>query len=129
MRKISPIVSCLALAACATTSGDKPGDAVLPLDQMRAKLPHSSPECLAKKLKPADPFPASAIPSEAMAKRQSGFVAIRYDVADGVAQNLELVGSSPPGLYDAAAMQHAARYRDPGGTTVRGCVMIIDVKF
>ena len=64
-----------------------------------------------------------------MAKRQSGFVAIRYDVADGVAQNLELVGSSPPGLYDAAAMQHAARYRDPGRTTVRGCVMIIDVKF
>src|SRR5512141_1683686 len=105
MRKIPTIVSCLALAACATTSGDKPGDAVLPLDQMRAKLPHSSPECLAKKLKPADPFPASAIPSEAMAKRQSGFVAIRYDVADGVAQNLELVGSSPPGLYDAAAMQ------------------------
>jgi hypothetical protein len=129
MRKIPTIVSCLALAACATTSSDKPGDAVLPLDQMRAKLPHSSPECLAKKLKPADPFPASAIPPEAMAKRQSGFVAIRYDVADGVAQNLELVGSSPPGLYDAAAMQHAARYRDPGRTTVRGCVMIIDIKF
>jgi len=92
-------------------------------------MPHSSPECLAKQLKPAEPFPASAIPAEAMTKRLSGFVAIRYDVADGVAQNLEVVGSSPPGLYDAAAMQHAARYRDPGRTTVRGCVMIIDVKF
>ena len=129
MRRISTIVSCLGLAACATTSGDKPVDASTPLEQLRAKMPHSSPECLAKKLKPADPFPASAIPSEAMTKRQSGFAAIRYDLADGVAQNLELVGSSPPGLYDAAAMQHAARYRDPGKTTVRGCVMIIDVKF
>ena len=129
MRRISTFVSCLALAACATTSGDRPGDAVIPLDQMRAKMPHSSPECLAKKLKPADPFPASAIPPEAMAKRQSGFVAIRYDVADGVARNLELVGSSPPGLYDNAAMQHAALYRDPGTTTVRGCVMIIDIRF
>jgi hypothetical protein len=129
MRRISTIASCLTLAACATTSGGPPVNASLPLDQMRAKMPHSSPECLASKLRPADPFPASAIPPDAMAKRQSGFVAIRYDVADGVAQNLELVGSSPPGLYDAAAMQHAARYRDPGRTTVRGCVMIIDVKF
>lgn len=92
-------------------------------------LPVSSAECLASKIKPSEPFPASAIPESAMARRQSGWVAIRYDVVAGVAQNPAVVASSPSGLYDAAALQHAARYRDPGKATVRGCVMIIDVKF
>ena len=64
-----------------------------------------------------------------MAKRQSGWVAVGYDVIAGVAQNLVVVASSPAGLYDAAALRHAARYRDPGKASVRGCVMTIDVKF
>jgi hypothetical protein len=90
---------------------------------------YSSPECLAKKLKPAEQFPQSDIPAEAMAKRVSGFVAIRYDVVDGAAQNLIVVASNPAGLYDAAALSWAARYREPTKTSVRGCVLTVDVKF
>jgi hypothetical protein len=64
-----------------------------------------------------------------MNKRQSGWVAIRYDVIDGAAQNLVVVSSSPSGLYDSAALKHAAKYVEPTKTTVRGCVTMIEVKF
>lgn len=117
------------IAACATPPPAPATSPYVPLDQARANLPHSSPECLAKKLKPGDPFPAASIPAEAMAKRQSGWVAVRYDVAAGVPGNLVVVASSPAGLYDAAALAHAGRYRDPAKNTVAGCVMTIDVKF
>lgn len=92
-------------------------------------LLHSSAQCLARRLAPGAPFPAGDIPPTAMAQRQSGSVAIRYDVVDGVARNLVVVASNPPGLYDAAALQHAARYRDPARSTVAGCVMTIDIRF
>jgi outer membrane biosynthesis protein TonB len=123
-----PLALCLALAACAAPSSP-PAPRYVPLAEAGALLPHSSPECLAKKLRPGEPFPASAIPAAALAARQSGWVAVRYDVVGGVAQNLVVAASSPAGLYDAAALQHAARYRDPGKTTVAGCVMTVDVKF
>ena len=92
-------------------------------------MPFSSPECLAANLRSGDPFPAGSIPEAAVAKRQGGWVAIRYDVMAGSAQNLAVVGSNPPGLYDAAALQHAAKYRDPGKTNIRGCVTTIEVTF
>ena len=114
------------LAACA---GTKVNEAAAPQPVERTNLPFSSPECLAAKLPPGESFPASAIPAAAQASRQSGVVAIRYDVVAGAAQNLQLVSSSPAGLYDAAAMQHAAKYRAPTNSTVRGCVTIIEVKF
>lgn len=118
------------LAACASAPpGDRPGASAAGSSPAGASLLHSSPECLAKNLRPGEPFPASAIPEAAAARRQSGSVAIRYDVVDGVAQNLVVVASTPPGLYDAAALEHAARYREPTRTTVRGCVMNIDVRF
>ena len=116
----------LSLAACA---GTKIGETSAPQPVERTNLPFSSPECLAAKLPTGEPFPASAIPAAAQSNRQSGLVAIRYDVLAGVAQNLQLVSSSPAGLYDAAAMQHAANYRAPISSTVRGCVMIVEVKF
>ena len=116
----------LCLAACA---GTKVGDASAPQGAERSNLPFSSAECLAAKLPPGEPFPASAIPAAAQANRQSGLVAVRYDVIAGVAQNLQVVSSSPVGLYDAAAMQHTAKYRAPTSVTVRGCVTIIDVTF
>ena len=116
----------LFLAACA---GPKINNTAAPQPVERSNLPFSSPECLAAKLPPGESFPASAIPAAALAGRQSGVVAIRYDVVAGVAQNLQLVSSSPAGLYDAAAMQHAAKYRAPPNSTVRGCVTIIEVKF
>jgi hypothetical protein len=122
------------LTACASTAPDN--------DQTGAQSPTvgaaahtgaqpvmSSPECMARKLKPGDPFPVSAIPEALLKKAQSGSVAMRYDVIAGVAQNIVVVASSPPGVYDAPALQHAARYRDPTGSTVRGCVMTIDIKF
>ncbi|MBI3366959.1 MAG: hypothetical protein HY021_00435 [Burkholderiales bacterium] len=124
MKTVLAVSICLALAACATQPdrGTAAPDAA-------GGMRYSSAECLAAKLAPVDPFPASAIPQAAMNNRQSGWVAIRYDVVAGVAQNLVVVGSHPAGLYDEAAMQHVARFRDPAMTFVRGCVTTIDVKF
>jgi outer membrane biosynthesis protein TonB len=116
----------LTLTGCA---GMNTGLTSAPQPVERANLPFSSPECLAAKLPAGEPFPASAIPAAAQSNRQSGVVAIRYDVVAGVAQNLQIVSSSPSGLYDAAAMNHAAKYRAPASATVRGCVTIIEVKF
>lgn len=123
----------LALAGCATGTGtgatSPASPAYVSLDEARPTLPQSSPECLAQKLQSGDPFPASAIPAAALSQRQSGWVAMRYDVIAGTAQNIAVVASRPAGVYDAAALQHAARYRDPTRSTVRGCVMTIEVKF
>ncbi len=116
----------LFLAACA---GTNTAQTASPQAVDRSNLPFSSPECLAAKLPPGEPFPASAIPAAAQANRQSGVVAIRYDVVGGIAQNLQVVSSSPAGLYDAAAMQHASKYRAPSSATVRGCVTIVEVTF
>jgi uncharacterized lipoprotein YmbA len=126
MKRSSTLCACLVLAACATPPA---ADRYFPLDEARAGLPYSSPECLAKKLKPVDAFPAASIPAAALSNRQSGWVAIRYDLAAGVPWRVEVVGSSPPGLYDGAALQHVGRYRDSTKTTVAGCVTLIDVKF
>ena len=129
MNTLNKLLVCmfgLFLAACAGTKVVEPGSAQ---QVERMNMPFSSPECLAAKLPPGEPFPASAIPAAALSIRQSGIVAIRYDVVAGVAQNLQVVSSSPAGLYDAAAMQHAAKYRAPASSTVRGCVTIIEVKF
>ncbi len=71
----------------------------------------------------------SAIPAAAQAYRQDGLVAIRYDVLAGVAQNLQVVSSSPAGLYDAMAMQHLLQYRASVSSPVRGCVVLIEVRF
>lgn len=122
----------LALAACATAPPDRTATVGAPAgaaDAPPASLLHSSPECVAKNLAAGEPFPASAIPEAARVRRQSGWVAVRYDVVGGVASNLTVVGSEPAGLYDAAALRHAAHYRDPGKATVSGCVMHIDVRF
>lgn len=116
----------LCLVACAGPMGGKAG-ALQAVE--KSTLPFSSPECLAAKLPPGEPFPASAIPPAAQSNRQSGVVAIRYDVITGVAHNLQVVSSSPAGLYDAAALQHAEKYRAPLSPTVRGCVTIVEVKF
>ncbi len=115
----------LALASCAI----QPVGSGLSIDQARATVPPSSPECLTSKIKPVDPFPASAIPPGLLAQAKSGLVALRYDVIGGVPKNVDVVRSSPEGLYDAAARQHLSGYRDPAGGTARGCVMTVDIKF
>lgn len=120
---------CLVLASCATGTGRPPAAPAGTTAAAGTLPPQSSAECLAQNLQPGEPFPASAIPEAALSRRQSGWVAIRYDVIAGEARNLEVVASTPAGLYDAAAMQHAAKYRDPKRSTVRGCVMTIEVKF
>ncbi len=125
MKRLSLLACVLLLAACA--SAPTGGDSSTPIS--KANIPFSSPECLAAKLRQGEPFPASAIPAAALANRQSGWVAIRYDVLAGRAQNLAVVGSNPPGLYDAAALQHASTYRDPNKADVRGCVTTIEVTF
>jgi hypothetical protein len=94
-----------------------------------ATQPQSSAECLAASLKPSEPFTASLIPDAVLRKAQSGSVAMQYDVVNGRAQNVTVIASNPPGLYDSYAVQHANRYREPSGKTVRGCIMTIDIKF
>lgn len=115
----------IALASCATQTAQMTNSPAA----SGAKPYASSPECLAANLKPSEPFPASAIPEAILKKTQNGFVAIRYDVVAGRAQNTVVVASNPPGLYDSYALQHASRYRDPSGKTIAGCVMTIDIKF
>lgn len=122
---LAALSASLLLAACATKSTQP----YVPLDEVRASLPQSSAECLAQKLKSGEPFPAAEVPEAALSQRLSGWVAMRYDVIAGQAQNIVVVESRPAGVYDAAALKHAARYRDPRGSTVRGCVMTIEVKF
>ena len=122
---------CLTLTACATRSpetgkGGEPGAGTAGAAVQR---PSSSPECLAAKLRPAEPFSANALPNDPLLKRQSGWVAVRYDVAAGKATNVAVAASQPAGLYDSYVLQHAQRYRDSGGNMVKGCVMTIDVKF
>ena len=116
---------CAILASCAGTSSQK----YVPIEQAQASLPQNSADCLAKKLKPADPLLASAIPEDVLRKAQSGWVVMQYDVVAGLPQNIVVAGSSPAGLYDAYALQHASRYRDPNGGSARGCVMTINIKF
>ena len=125
MKRLPLLASSLLLAACA--SSPTGSGSTTPVS--KTNVPFSSPECLAAKLRQGEPFPASAIPASALANRQSGWVAIRYDVIDGRAQNLAVVGSNPPGLYDAAALQHASTYRDSTKSAVRGCVTTIEVTF
>ncbi len=119
----------LALVACATRGPETPAAPATPAGSGAMAMPASSPECLAAKLKPSEPFLASAIPSDVLQKRQNGWVAVRYDVLAGKPENVHVAASNPVGLYDAYALQHALRYRDAGGATARGCVMTIDVKF
>jgi hypothetical protein len=120
---------CLLLVACAAPPSGPSTSRSAGSAGEAAAMPASSAECLAAKLAPAEPFTASAIPSEVLQKRQNGWVAVRYDVVAGKAENVAVAASKPEGLYDRYALQHTLRYRDAGGKTVRGCVMTIDVKF
>ncbi len=55
-------------------------------------------------------------PEAAKAQGIEGWVRLRYDIAsDGRVENLQVVESSPPGVFDAAAMAAVAqwRYRAP----------------
>jgi hypothetical protein len=92
-------------------------------------VPQISPECLAAKLKAVDPLPASAIPDEVLRKAQSGWVAVSYDVVNGKAQNVKVVASNPPGLYDSYVLRHTSNYAEPSGATVRGCISTQNIKF
>jgi hypothetical protein len=129
LQALWPLVGVLALAACASPGTDsataRPGGSgpagVAPVA--------SSAECLAAQLSPAEPFLATAIPMDVLQRRQNGSVALRYDVVNGRAANVVVAASQPSGLYDRYALEHAQRYRDTGGKTVKGCVMTIDIKF
>jgi hypothetical protein len=125
MRSIALLALCAALASCATGPDNSPK----PQMGTGEARPQSSAECLAANLKPSEPFTANLIPEAVLKKAQSGSVAMQYDVVNGKAQNVTVVTSNPPGLYDSYAVQHANRYREPSGKTVRGCIMTIDIKF
>lgn len=60
-------------------------------------------------------MPASAIPEDVLRKAQSGWVAVSYDVVAGKAQNIKVVASNPPGLYDAYVLHYASGYSEPTG--------------
>ena len=51
-------------------------------------------------------------PEEARAAGAEGWVKVRYDVAaNGLVENLAVVESNPPGLFDAAALAAVAQWR------------------
>ena len=118
MRSSIFAVAGLLLASCASQAPNT-----------SSAVPQSSPECLAAKLRAADPLPASAIPDEILRKAQSGWVAVSYDVIAGKSQNLKVVASNPPGLYDSYVLRHVSNYTEPSGATTRGCLVTTNIKF
>ncbi len=53
-----------------------------------------------------------AYPEAARAADAEGWVKVRYDVsAAGLVENLVVVASNPPGLFDAAALAAVAQWR------------------
>ena len=68
-------------------------------------------------------------PEAARAQGIEGWVRLRYDIAsDGRVENLRVLESSPPGVFDAAAMAAVAQWRyrapiiDGAPSTVSGVV-------
>lgn len=118
MRSSLPAVAGLLLASCASQVPTAP-----------SAVPQNSPECLSAKLKAVDPLPTNAIPDDVLRKAQSGWVTVSYDVIAGKAQNVKVVASSPPGLYDAHVLRHTNQYTEPSGSTVRGCIATTNIKF
>ncbi len=129
MKNILLLLFCLVLASCATAPAGPGGGASPGAAAGAAPLTQSSADCLARNIKPGPPLQAGSIPEAVLRQRQNGSVAIRYDLANGTPQNVKVVASTPPGLYDGPALEHAAKFRDPGRNTVAGCVMTVDVKF
>lgn len=123
--RLTLLVAAATLAACAGVP-TAPGANTGGIDPSLLK---ESPECAAAKLKPADPLPASALPEDVLRKAQTGFVAMRYDVVRGRAENVVVVASNPPGVYERYAVAHARNYRDPGGGSAPGCIMTIHIRF
>lgn len=121
---------CLAALAAALTSGCAgPGPGTGTTAGTPGAALQVSPECLAAKLRPAEPMPVALIPDEVLRKALSGYVAVRYDVVAGKARNAVVVASEPAGLYDAYVLRHAAAYTEPSGATVRGCIMTTNIRF
>lgn len=88
-----------------------------------------SPECEAAKLKALDPLPAGSLPDAVLRQARSGWVSVRYDVVAGKAQNIVVVSSEPPGLYDAYVVRHTSQYTEPTRATVRGCLATTNIRF
>ena len=124
MRALTLLPLVLALASCANHKSPSASGSAAHSDLLK-----NSPECLAADLRPMDPLPASAIPEDILRKAQSGWVAVNYDVVAGRAQNVRVVSSSPPGLYDAYVLRHAATYTEPSKASVRGCVTTTNINF
>lgn len=118
----------LALSGCATgPGGAMPGAAAATAGG--EDLTRNSAECEAARLQPPAPMPVADLPDSVLKSRQSGWSTVRYDVVNGRPQNLRVVSSSPPGLYDPYALQHARRYSDPGGGSARGCIMTVNIRY
>lgn len=119
----------LGLTACATAPGPGAAGGSAGASAAAEDLLRNSAECEAARLKAPAPLPVSAIPDEVLRQRRSGWVTVRYDVAAGRPQNLRVVASTPPGLYDPYALRHAQAYADPGGGSARGCIMTVNIQF
>lgn len=92
-------------------------------------LTRNSAECEAARLPSPAPMPVGDLPDSVLRTRQSGWSTVRYDVVNGKPQNLRVVSSSPPGLYDPYALKHARTYSDPGGGSARGCIMTVNIRY
>lgn len=117
------------LAACASTGQSDAGRLGAGAGAAGEDPTQMSAECRAAGLRPPPPMAASAIPDEVLRRRQSGYATVRYDLVQGQPQNPRVVASQPPGLYDPYALRHALAQADPGGHSVRGCILTVNIQF
>ena len=67
-------------------------------------------------------------PRPALDARQDGWVLVEFDLLpNGVPENVRVFLSSPPDIFDEAAMRAVAKFRYSPGTGYKGC--LADVVF
>ena len=92
------LLGALALAACATNDGVDFPDAPPRADQQ--------PTCHDVAINYREAMESIAFPPGPRDKGVSGWVLLAYDLdGSGVARNLRVLKSSPPGVFDAAALR------------------------
>jgi hypothetical protein len=116
----------LAFGGCATTQA--PVASPVSLLEARQGLAPEPTECkVAGGLRVA-PVDAANVPSDLVRKGQSGWAIVRFSMKAGVVVEASVVASSPARLYDAYALQHVRKNRNPQAPDASGCIASIEVK-
>jgi TonB family protein len=65
-------------------------------------------------------------PVEAVRNEQQGWVQFRYDVSEGRVSNVEVVASSPKGVFEQAVLDGATKLRFDSRKNAKGCLMVYE---